>query len=103
MQRDFVSEFKKDISIPSDISNLSVTDLASLKNKLIPADVIEKYKSGTERYAELIKNPGIKSVMSDSIANDALSDIKKFEVLQKMFEKVTALKNKFESNSTVKK
>ncbi len=102
MQRDFVSEFKKDISIPSDISNLSVTDLASLKNKLIPADVIEKYKSGTERYAELIKNPGIKSVMSDSIANDALSDIKKFEVLQKMFEKVTALKNKFESNSTVK-
>jgi hypothetical protein len=102
MQSDFVSEFKKGITIPSDISDLSVADLASLKNKLIPAEVIEKYKSGTERYAEIIKNPDIKSVMSDSITNDALADIKKFEVLQKMFEKITAWKAKFENNSTVK-
>lgn len=102
IRSEYTSLYKKELAVANGITDLSVTDMASLKSKLIPNSILEKYHAGKERYQELLKNPSSALSSGDSAINSALGEIRQFEALTKIYEKITVWKEKFENNSTVK-
>lgn len=101
IQQEFASEFNDGLEIPSNITDLSVNDLTSLKSAVIPQDVLNNYKQGTEMYQELNRG-NYNQVQKDSLQRGALQKIKKYEALEKIYGKITGWKSKFDGNPLVK-
>ena len=102
IQREFETEFGSVLQLPSDISDLSVNDLTTLKSNIIPKEVVEGYKQATAIYQELNSGNGELLLQNESIKKNALQSIKKYEALQKIYGKVTGWKQKFDNNPLVK-
>ena len=102
IQGDFESQFGNKIDLPAEISNLSVSDLGSLKSLVIPQNILEEYKEGNELYRELSSGNRIQSANIDSLKTSALARIKKLEALEKVYSRITEWKEKFDNNSLVK-
>jgi len=102
IQQEFESQYGSIIDLPTGVLNLSVSDLTSLKSIIIPQNVLEEYKEGSELYQELTVKNGMQPAVIDSLKTAALGKIKKHEALEKIYSRITDWKEKFDNNSLVK-
>jgi len=102
IQQEFQLQYGSMINLPEGVSNLSISDLTSLKSMVIPQSVLEEYKEGNELYQELTSKNGLQPANIDSLKTAALGKIKKQEALEKIYSRIMDWKEKFDNNSVVK-
>ena len=101
IQQEFQLQYGSLINLPEGVSNLSISDLTSLKSMVIPQNLLEEFKEGNELYKELSTNE-LRSANIDSLKTAALGKIKKQEALEKIYTRIMEWKEKFDNNSIVK-
>ncbi len=103
IKKDLQDEYSSEIKLPADVTNLSVTDLATLKSKIITSEEIENYKQSSDHLQELIKSKSAASLAGDSVFTKMTSNVKKYEALEKVYTKILKAKGEFENNKVIKK
>lgn len=101
MQGDMMDRYHTTVNIPDNATDLSQNDMASLKRKLIPEEAVTKYQKSMAAYQELNES-NRQGQEVDSMRKDAMTEIKKYEALEKTYNKIAAAKGKFENNDLVK-
>jgi hypothetical protein len=99
--QEFESEFKTTLKLPANITDLSVNDMASLRNLILPQQALADYQKGSELY-QAISSGDYKSLQKDSLQQAALLQIQKYKGLNDIYEKITGFKKNFDSNPLVK-
>lgn len=103
IQKDFTDQFQEDLTLPEGVSDLSTTDVSSIRNKILQGVSNERYNENLARLQELAKGKVTTSSTDSSLeAKKILRDIKKFEALHKVYASVITSKEKFEDNKLVK-
>lgn len=83
LQQEFETTYKSKLVLPVNIGDLSNTDMAALRSRLLPDSVLASYEHAREDPTKI-------------------ADAAKLEWLQKVYAKVIVFKNKFEDNKLVK-
>ncbi|MBW7892077.1 MAG: hypothetical protein H3C48_13855 [Chitinophagaceae bacterium] len=99
----FTARYGRELNIPEDITDITVTDISSLKGKLFSGVSAEAYKEEAERYQNMLKSAASDTGKDSSVINGALYESGKVEALQEMFQKIVYWKERYENNPTVKK
>lgn len=102
IQSDYTKEYKAPMAVPTDATNLSTNDMAALRNRLLPADALQKYQQNTAIVQNMLQNKDAKTLSTDSNYHKALGEVKKYEAMENIYSKVTAYKQRFQSNPLVK-
>lgn len=102
IQSSYTKDFKAPMAVPLDATSLSTNDLASLRNRLIPADALQKYQRNTAIVQNMLQNKDGKTLATDSNYHKALGEVKKYEALENIYSKVTTYKQRFQDNPLVK-
>ena len=97
IQDKFVAKYGEDLNIPEDVTDITVTDITSLKGRLFSNVSPDAYKDETERYQNILQRAS--AGKDSSMMNNVLYESEKAEALQK----VLYWKEKYENNPTVKK
>lgn len=100
LKEDFDKQYKTSLQLPEGITDLSKNDLVALKNKLLngqEAPVTETYSGKVQG---LLKQGTDAQDDSSSVKGEVNS--KRLELLEKIYQKITAAKDGFENNKLVK-
>lgn len=98
----FKARHGKELDMPENLTDITVTDISSLKGRLFSSVSADAYKEGAERYQNILKKDAVHG-KDPSVINNALYESEKAEALQKMFQRIVYWKEKYENNPTVKK
>jgi hypothetical protein len=99
--QEFESEFKTTLKLPANITDLSVSDMTSLRNLILPQEVLDEYNKGNELF-QAISSGDYKLAQKDSLQQVALQQVKKYKRLGDIYEKIANWKKNFDSNPVVK-
>jgi len=102
LRNDYSKEYASGLAVPDGITNLSVTDLSSLHNKVMGEADAGKYQQDMARMQEMLKSGDMASLKNDPEYIKLSGSVKKYETLEKMYAKVIAWKQRFEDNKAVK-
>ncbi|HET9056042.1 MAG TPA: hypothetical protein VFN30_04255 [Chitinophagaceae bacterium] len=102
VQQEYEKKYEGEINLPDGVTDLSANDIAGLKTKLFSGELLSKYTQANTIVSQFIKEDINTSPVKDSIYKAALSDVKKYEALEKIFLKIATWKTRFEDNSIVK-
>jgi hypothetical protein len=101
IQENFVAKYGEQLNIPEDVTDITVTDISSLKGRLFSSVSANACKDEVERYQNILQSAS--AGRDSSMMNNALHESEKNEALQKMLQKIVYWKEKYENNPTVKK
>ncbi|MBV4358907.1 hypothetical protein [Pinibacter aurantiacus] len=101
---EYEKKYNRVLQLPSQSNSLSGNDLSSLRSKIIPDSVYNKYSQSAMQYQELLKSGtgNGKDSLKAIAFQKAKGDVEQYEALQKIYGKITAYKDKFENNKLVK-
>lgn len=102
LRNDYSKEYASALVVPADITNLSVTDMTSLRNKVMNGADLDKYQQDMARMQEMMRGRNMASLKNDSDYIKLSGSIKKYETLEKIYAKVAGWKQRFEDNKAVK-
>jgi len=102
VKNDLLSQSRSALNLPNDITDLSVTDVGALKNKILSQEETEKYKHSEEYIQETLKNKNAATLAGDSNFIKMTGNVKRYEALQKIYKKIISTKQQFDDNSMVK-
>jgi hypothetical protein len=102
MQQEYTKSYKSTLTLPPGATNLSASDMAALRIQMMPGDSVQKYQKEMARLQEMTsKNQGQPPV-KDSSYQATLAGTKRFETTEKIYNRITAYRKKFQDNPVVK-
>jgi hypothetical protein len=102
IQSGYSKEYKLPMAVPTDATNLSVNDMAALRNRLLPGTALQKYQQNMAIVQNMIQHKDPKTLATDSSYHTALGEVKKYEAMENIYSKVTTYKQRYENNPLVK-
>ncbi|MFT3827195.1 MAG: hypothetical protein QM731_24930 [Chitinophagaceae bacterium] len=102
INEEFSKQYHSSLSFPAGVTDLSKTDLATLKGTLLSQVGADKYQQSALRLQEALKNGDVADLGKDSLLTADMATVKKMEVLEKAYQKIVGWKDKFENNKLVK-
>jgi len=81
IRNDFLKQYNIPLQIPTELLDISITDLSSLQNKLLNGSIIPS---------------------RDSLLNITQANANRSQALEKVFEKIVKIKSAFDNNAAVK-
>lgn len=99
----YKKEFQSEIKLPDGIADVNTTDVSSLRTKLFSPDVINNYNNSLTRIQQMTQGKDIKQLEKDTLYQKELANVKQYEALEKVYEKVQAWSKRFQGNEEVKK
>jgi len=102
IQSDYTKDYKLPMGVPTDATSLSANDMAALRNRMLPGSALQTYQKNMATLQHLQQSKDPKTLESDSSYRMALGEVKKYEVMESIYSKITGYKQRFESNPLVK-
>jgi hypothetical protein len=84
------------------ITNVSLTDEASLRSKLLSQQEVDKYLKSQSALQEMAKGKSAEQLKGDSVYQQYLGNVKRYEALEKVYNKAVTWQRKFQSDALVK-
>lgn len=100
--KQYADQYKQELKLPSNITDLSVNDLASVKTKLLSSANLDQYNVNIARSQELLNMQTSPLDLTDSAKQMALAEVKKVEVLKTVYNKIESAKARFDDNKIVR-
>lgn len=102
LRNDYGKEYASELPVPGNISSLSVSDMSSLRNRVMGEADLGKYREDLARLQEMAKGRDMASLKGDSEYIKLSAGVKKYETLEKIYTRIAVWKQRFEDNKTVK-
>ena len=101
IQQEYQSEFNQVLQLPGSVTDLSVSDLSSLQTRLISSEVLSEYQQSSQQLTDL-SSGGLNMSALATEKNRLLAGVRKKEALEKIYQRITDWKLKFDGNLLVK-
>jgi hypothetical protein len=115
-QQEYVKTYKSTVTVPAGATNLSATDMGALRTQLMPADSIRNYQKEMTRLQDMIdkrnstgpaSNPGASAGAGNAAGQDSayqatLANVRRYETMEQIYNKIVAYRKKFMDNPLVK-
>jgi hypothetical protein len=102
IKADLGDQYKQQLNLPEDITSLDITDVSTLKNKIMSAEVVGRYKASMDRMQEMMKTTDVRTLQSDPEFQSLLGNVKEYESMEKIYSKILSWQERFNNNKAVK-
>lgn len=102
IQREYSRDYKSTISLPVNATNLSATDMGSLRTQLLSGAELDQYKKESARLQTMANNKDGKTLAADSGYLSTLANVKRYETMEKIYSRITVWNKRFQGNPVVK-
>jgi hypothetical protein len=115
MQQEYAKNYKSTVTVPAGATNLSSSDMGALQTQLMPADSIRKYQKEMARLQDMINQRNSAGSTPNASAGGAqgaagrdsafqttLANVKRYETMEQIYNKIVAYRKKFMRNPLVK-
>ena len=102
IQGEFSKEYKTTIALPDHATNLSNSDMTALRTQLLPGTALDKYQKDMARLQNMLRTKDAKTLSTDTNYIQTLGEVKKYETTEKIYDRITTWKRRFEDNALVK-
>ncbi len=102
MRNNYSKEYATALPVPAGVTNLTATDMNSLRTRVIGDASLDKYKQDMLRLQEMEKTKDAASLKKDSNYTKLAGSVKQYETLEKIYTRITTWKQRFDDNKLVK-
>ncbi len=102
MQSDYTKQYNTPLPIPTDAKDLSANDMSALRNRLLPGSAVTQYQQNLSKLSYMSQGKDQKTLAADSNYQKTLAEVKGYETMEKVYDRITFFKSKYEDNPLVK-